>query len=191
AARREVLLVPYSDKISPLFAVLPVAVALLAVGAFWTATGWSEGLLAAEFTMIGYGLMSIQPNPTAGLRLYLVVIVSASCLEFIYLFGVLPALHGFVLLMLALALLLLPIGAFLPIPATALRALMLASLTVAFLSLQGVYSANFITSLNATLGVVGRAVQRCRGSSIESDPQHLRGEVKRAVRSRILESANL
>ncbi len=155
AARREVLLVPYNDKLVPLFAVFPVAIALLAVGGLWTATAWSEGLLAAEFTMIGYGLMSIQADPVAGLRLYLGVIIGASCLEFIYLFGVLPAVNGFVPLMFALGLLLLPLGAFLPIPATALPAMILAAMTIAFLSLQDVYTSNFIISLNATLGIVG------------------------------------
>lgn len=154
AARREVLLVPYSDKIKVLFSLLPVAVALAAVTAIWTATGWSEGLTAAEFTMIGYGLMSVQENAVAMLRLSLIVIISASCLEFIYLFAILPALHGFVLLALALALLLLPIGAFMPIPASALPATILATMTIAFMNIQGVYSADFITSLNATLGIL-------------------------------------
>ncbi len=155
AAAHEVLLVPYSDKLRALFALLPVALAFVVVGAVWTATAWNAGLVAAEFTMIGYGVMSLQENPILGIRVYLFAVIGASLIELVYLFGVLPAVHGFPLLVLALGLVFLPIGAFIPVPTIGLPAMLLAALTASLLALQSTYSANFTSSVNTALGMVG------------------------------------
>jgi uncharacterized membrane protein YccC len=96
--------------------------------------------------------MAAQDNPTAGIRTFLGVAIAASGIELLYLFAILPAVHGFTMLAAALALLFVPIGVFIPL--YGMPAMMLAALTASFLSLQSTFSADFNSVLNSGLGTI-------------------------------------
>ena len=152
AAAREALAIPYRDKLRPLLALLPVCLAFLVLLGVWTATNWSQGTTATQMTLISFSMMAAQDNPTAGIRTFLGVAVAASGIELLYLFAILPAVHGFTMLAAALALVFIPVGAFIPL--YGMPAMMLAALTASFLSLQSTFSADFNAVLNSGLGTI-------------------------------------
>jgi uncharacterized membrane protein YccC len=152
AAAREALAVPYRDKLRPLLALLPVCLAFLVLLGVWTATDWSQGTTATQMTLISFSMMAAQDNPTAGIRTFLGVAIAASGIELLYLFAILPAVHGFTMLAASLALVFVPVGAFIPL--YGMPAMMLAALTASFLSLQSTFSADFNSVLNSGLGTI-------------------------------------
>jgi uncharacterized membrane protein YccC len=192
AAAREALAVPYRDKLRPLLALLPVCLAFLVLLGVWTATDWSQGTTATQMTLISFSMMAAQDNPTAGIRTFLGVAIAASGIELLYLFAILPAVHGFTMLAAALALVFVPVGAFIPL--YGMPAMMLAALTASFLSLQSTFSADFNSVLNGGLGTIaGLAAamvlsRLVTGPSVEWTIHHLfhasRTDLARIARAR-------
>jgi uncharacterized membrane protein YccC len=152
AARDEPLTIPYRDPLQAVLVLLPVALAFLLVLGYWTVTSWQQGATAAMMTLIAGAQASAAPEPAERImRLMLVLVVSAG-IATLYLFAVIPAVHDFPMLVAALGLFLLPVGAFIPI--AGVNPLLLAVWTLVLLSLQTEYDADFVSVVDGALGSI-------------------------------------
>jgi uncharacterized membrane protein YccC len=152
AARTERLAVPYRDPLRALLVLLPVALAFLLVDLYWTATGWDEGREAAMMTMVAGLFATMSPEPAEQMARVVVVMAVSAALAIVYQFAVLPGVHDFPVLIVAVGLFLVPVGAFIPI--TAGTGVMLAVLTTLMMSLQPEYDAHFESVVDGALGAL-------------------------------------
>ena len=152
AARDGPLSIPFGDPARAALLLLPVVLAFLLVFAYYTATGWAQGPEAAVMTMLAGLYASAATEPGARLVRVFVAMMAAGALAIVYQFAVLPAVHDFPMLVLALGLFLIPAGAFIPI--TAGTGLMLCVLTTVLLGLQPEYNASFATVADTVLGAL-------------------------------------
>jgi uncharacterized membrane protein YccC len=146
-------------------ALLSGLAAVLTIGmlcAFWIATGWAAGGGAAGLAAAGCCLFATLDDPTPALKSFLISVVLAVLAVGVGLFGILPLVHDFEMLVLVLAAFFVPVGLLAAMPATQPLGTALGFLTATLLSLQGAYSADFVSYADggfaAMLGVAGAAV---------------------------------
>lgn len=84
---------------------------------FWIVTGWPEGAVAAMIAAVVCCFFATLDDPVPAQRGFLIWTIASLPLSALYLFAVLPAVHGFVMLALALAPPLLALGTLMAIPA--------------------------------------------------------------------------
>lgn len=138
-------------------AVLSGLSAGLAVGsvcAFWIASAWPEGAVAAEMTAVACCFFATQDNPVPAILGFLRWTAVAVVLDAVLLFAVLPMVNGFEMLVLALAPPFLLFGILMARPGTAFAGLALAANGATLLSLQETYSADFASFANAAIATV-------------------------------------
>jgi uncharacterized membrane protein YccC len=125
-----------------------------ACSAFWILTGWPDGATAAMMAAVGASLFAGLDDPAPAILRFMMGVVGAVVVAGAYLFVVLPALDGFVLLILALGIVYVPVGAFLTVPAFAAYALAIAMNSVALMALQDVYAASFPSFVESGIGML-------------------------------------
>jgi uncharacterized membrane protein YccC len=157
ATRSESLSLPYADKLRAALILLPCTLSYLAIFAYWSATGWDQGLTASLQALTVGLLAGLSITPVRQTHFLFVFLILGSINAIIYQFVVLPAISDLPLLVFSLGVFLLPVGAFVPItPGTALLAILL---TLLQLGLQPVYQAQFGQISNSTLaGLTGFAL---------------------------------
>ena len=135
-----------------LVAMSGVAISLtILIGcAFWISTGWASGAGVPLMAAITASIFAQQDDPAPSIAKffwgYLLTVLIAAVL----LFGVFPAIDGFPLLLLALALAYLPAGAFQAVPAFAPVALAVVVSLATAMGLGSSYSANFAVFANSS-----------------------------------------
>lgn len=135
-------------------ALLSAFAAVLAIGlicAFWIASEWPEGAVAALMAAVLCSFFATKDDPVPALLGFLYDTAIAAAIAAIYLFVLLPQIESFVVLALVLAPTLLVLGALIAIPATFLRALCILLQTIMMMTLTDAYSANFAMFLNTGL----------------------------------------
>lgn len=135
-------------------ALLSAFAALLSIGlicAFWIASEWPEGAVAALMAAVLSSFFAAQDDPVPALLNYLCDTAIAVVIAAFYLFVVLPQIEGFAMLALMLAPAFLALGALIAVPATFLRALCILLGTIMLMTLTDAYSADFSTFLNTGL----------------------------------------
>jgi uncharacterized membrane protein YccC len=152
AARAGRLSIPYRDPARAALLLLPVALAFLLVAAYYGATGWNQGPTAAFMTVLAGQFAITADEPEARLVRVFVVMMASGALGLVYQFALLPTVNSFPLLMLALGLFLIPVGAYIPI--TAGTALMLCVLATIQIGLQPQYSARFSSVADGAFGAL-------------------------------------
>ncbi|OZI46062.1 hypothetical protein CEK29_03935 [Bordetella genomosp. 5] len=89
------------------------AAATLSVGVcalLWIGLGWPSGVMAVQMASVGSCILSFMDDPVPALKAFLQCTVLSAIVVAVYLFGILPALTHFPMLVLALAVFLIPIG---------------------------------------------------------------------------------
>lgn len=127
--------------------------------AFWIATAWPEGAVAAEMAAVACSFFAVRDNPVPAIIGFLGWTALAVVIDAVLLFAVLPQVNGFEMLALALAPPFLLFGVLTARPATAAAGMALAANGATLLSLQETYNADFATFANAAVAtVLGMAV---------------------------------
>ncbi|WP_428492411.1 FUSC family protein [Rhodopila sp.] len=141
---------------------LAAAVTIVLACAFWIATGWQAGSGMAALAAAACCLFATLDDPTPALKNFLVIALISVAAVGIGLFAILPNVHDFEMLALVLAAFFIPVGLLIARPATQPMGSALGFLTATLLSLQGAYSADFVSyadgSFAALLGVASAAV---------------------------------
>jgi uncharacterized membrane protein YccC len=126
-----------------------VALVLMATCAYWIASGWPDGSLAAELAAIACCFTASQDDPLPALRGLAVAVVLASIFAAIGQFVTLPLASNFEMLTLAMAGFFIPAGLLVTIPVTQkLAALPIFAATL--LATQESYAADFASWANGT-----------------------------------------
>ncbi len=159
---------PKSMHTDPAIALLSALAAIVAMGIcafFWIATAWPEGAGAIAFAAVSCTLFASMDDPTPAIRAITLLLTLCIPVVLVYQFFVLPAITGFLLLCCVLALVLIPAGILMAIPAYAVIGLALALGFCVEMNLQTRYSADLAAIVNSNSafvlgGVVGLLVTR-------------------------------
>lgn len=121
---------------------------------FWWATAWTDGAVAAMMAAVGCSIMSSQDSPARALAGFTRYTVVASLVVGIYLFGVLPSVDGFPLLVAVLAPFFIPVGLLMARPATYGIGMALGVNTAVLLGIEHQYTGSFEAYINGTVASV-------------------------------------
>jgi uncharacterized membrane protein YccC len=141
----------------PAIALLSALAAIVAMGIcafFWIATAWPEGSGAIAFAAVSCTLFASLDDPTPAIRTITLLLTLCIPVVLVYQFFVLPAITGFVLLCCVLALVLIPAGILMAIPAYAVIGLALALGFCIEMSLQTSYAADLAAIVNSNSAFV-------------------------------------
>ncbi|MFC7473135.1 FUSC family protein [Dankookia sp. GCM10030260] len=133
---------------------LAAVLAILACNLAWVATGWPEGGTATMMAAVATAMFAQLDDPAPAIARFIGWTLFAVVAAAVYLFAVLPSIDGFPLLAFALAVLYLPFGALHAQPARLGMALPVLVNTVALISLQTVYEAEFAAYVNGALALL-------------------------------------
>jgi uncharacterized membrane protein YccC len=155
----------HTDPANALLSALAAIVAMSICAFFWIATAWPEGAGAIAFAAVSCTLFASLDDPTPAIRTITLLLTLCIPVVLVYQFFVLPAITGFVLLCCVLALVLIPAGILMAIPAYAVIGLALALGFCVEMNLQTRYSADLAAIVNSNSafvlgGVVGLLVTR-------------------------------
>ncbi|MCW3475557.1 FUSC family protein [Limobrevibacterium gyesilva] len=121
---------------------------------FWIASAWPDGAMAAQMAAIACSFFAAQDDPAPAIVNLLYVSVAAVIVDTVYLFAVLPMVHDFEMLALALAVFFIPVGLLISLPATFGTGMALAANGASLMGLQGRYSGDFTSFAGNGLGLV-------------------------------------
>jgi uncharacterized membrane protein YccC len=148
----------HRDRAMALLSALAAFLSIALVCAFWIATAWPDGAIAALMAAIIGSFFATLDDPVPQMLAFLGDVLVGVVLAGLYLFVILPQIAGFPVLVLALAPFYLLVGAFIAVPATFTRALSIALNGTMMLTLTDSYSADFAgfinTSAAAALGIL-------------------------------------
>jgi uncharacterized membrane protein YccC len=137
-----------------LLLAIRAALAMLLLGGFWMATGWSEGFTAVSggAIMLFFGVN--QDNPLAGARAYLVWSTVGTLVAYVAIVFVLPFLQDFGALAIVLLLLLLPAGLMAGTPSHTWAGIALGGWTVAQIGFGNVFKPDELALVNSAVALV-------------------------------------
>jgi uncharacterized membrane protein YccC len=144
----------HRDHVMALHSALATVLAIGLLSAFWIASAWPEGGIAASLAAIACAFFAAQDDPVPNIVGFLVAAIIALVLDAIYLFAILPQAHDFEMLVLAFAPVFLILGALASMPATARAAGPIAFIAATQLALSGAYNADFTTYINGAMAAI-------------------------------------
>ncbi|MFU2070097.1 FUSC family protein [Bordetella hinzii] len=125
----------------------------------WIGTGWPSGVLAVQMASVGACILSFMDDPVPALKTFLQCTLLSALIVALYLFGVLPLIHHFALLVMVLAVFLLPLGMMQASMAHFGIALPMIANSILLLNLHNVQSEVFDSYLNGAIAsVIGFAI---------------------------------
>ncbi len=125
----------------------------------WIGTGWPSGVLAVQMASVGSCILSFMDDPVPALKTFLQCTLLSALIVALYLFGLLPMIHHFALLVMVLAMFLLPLGMMQASMAHFGIALPMIANSILLLNLHNVQSEVFDTYLNGAIAsVIGFAI---------------------------------
>ncbi|AYM83721.1 FUSC family protein [Agrobacterium tumefaciens] len=133
---------------------LSVAICLATSIFFWIASGWPNGMTFAQISGVTCCLLATMDDPVPAMRKFVRVTIGSVIAAFVYGFAILPAIDGFVPLVAALGLFLIPAGISLAVPSLALVGMGLCINFPLLLTLQSHQSSDFITFSNTGIATV-------------------------------------
>jgi uncharacterized membrane protein YccC len=130
------------------------AFAVLLCCALWIFAGWDDGDVAAEMVAVTCCFFATQDNPVPMIVGFLKWTVVALLMDMVLLFAVLPQVHDFPVLMLALAPPFLLCGVMMAMPPLAFAGMAIVVNGATLLALQSAYAADFPSFVNAGIAAV-------------------------------------
>jgi uncharacterized membrane protein YccC len=146
--------IPHRDHGQALLTVASVALAVLACSAFWIATGWTDGVTAPLFAAVIGSLLAGVDDPLPTFRNFYGLFLLVIAIHGIYVFGVLPRITTFEMLIVALMPTFLLFGWMAARPATARIGSMLAIYFSTQLALTSTYTADFDSFANSSVALM-------------------------------------
>ena len=144
----------HKDPGIALLSAMAAAAAMGICAFFWIVTAWPEGAGAVAFAAVTCTLFATLDDPTPTIRNITIFLGLCIPLVAIYQFFILPAIDGFTLLSVVLAIVLIPAGILLAMPAYSAIGLALAVGFCIELGLQARYSADLAVVLNSNSAFV-------------------------------------
>lgn len=130
--------------------------AILTVCAFWIASGWPDGGTAAMLTAIFMCFFAAMDDPAKAIDSFAFFWALSVPIAGFYIFAIMPMLHGFAMLALVLAPVLLALGVLIAQPRYTTRALPVAMGIAGSLGIQETFAPDFAQFANGSLaGIIG------------------------------------
>jgi uncharacterized membrane protein YccC len=145
---------PHGDIGMAALSALAVAICLATSTVFWIASGWTDGMTFAQISGVLCCLLATMDDPVPAMRKFVSVTIGSSIAAFVYGFAVLPTIDGFVPLVAALGLFLIPAGICLAMPSLAIVGMGLCINFPLLLTLQSHQSSDFTTFANSSVATV-------------------------------------
>ncbi len=131
-----------------LFSAGSCVLATLAACAFWIASGWTNGGTAVMMTAVACSFFAAMDRPAPFIRTMAVWSGVSLVVSAVYLFGILPLVHDFEMLVLVFAPPFLLLGLMIPRPQLTMLGMLVAVNTASFVAMQNRYSVDFATFAN-------------------------------------------
>jgi len=144
----------HRDHLMALHSALATILAVGLMSAFWIASAWPEGAVAASLAAVACAFFAAQDDPAPNIIGFIVAAVIALTIDAIYLFAILPQANGFEMLILALAPVFLILGALTSLPATARFSGPISFIAATELALSSSYNADFATYANSAIAAI-------------------------------------
>lgn len=155
--RRVATVVRHHDYGLLLFSASSVVVATLLATMAWIATGWSSGAGMVTMVAVGCSFFATLDRPAPLLKSMMIWTMVSVAASFVYLFGILPAVTSYEMLVVVFAPPFLLMGVLVPKPQYFLLALLTCVNTASFIALQDRFSADFVSlvegGLSSSLGL--------------------------------------
>jgi uncharacterized membrane protein YccC len=136
------------------FSSLAPGATLFAYCLLWIAVGWSNGAAGAMMAAVAAAFFAAQDDPAPNILAFLLWASLSIIAAGVYLFGVMPAIHDFVPLIIATAPYFLLIGLITTRPRLFLPGMILLTNFASLLSVQNGYVADFSLYVNSALSTV-------------------------------------
>jgi len=133
---------------------IAAVLAVVAVSTFWIATAWPYGGIATMMAALAASIMTFLDDPVPALKKAVLYSAVSSVVVIVYLYGVLPGIDGFPLLILVLAPFMVPVGVLMVSPQTYGIALPMLANTVMMLNIQDRYSGQFADTLDSVIATL-------------------------------------
>ncbi|WP_442756156.1 FUSC family protein [Methylocystis sp. JAN1] len=146
--------VRHDEHARALIAAATLSSALILCCAFWILTSWPDGAAAAMMAAVAGSLFATQDDPVPSIRKFGFWSAVAVAVSGVYVFVILPKVHSFETLALALAPALLLFGLLIAEPKTFVIGIALGILMPTTMALQGAYDVNAKAFLNTGLAMV-------------------------------------
>ena len=142
-----------------LLSAFAAAIAIFVCCAFWILTAWTGGSAAVMMAAVFCCFFATMDNPVPMIRQFLIYTALSMPLSALYLLGIMPALHSFEMLALAIFPAVFFLSALTLRPAMALKAAALLFGVLGSLALQDTNSLNLVSFIDSMLGqLAGTAV---------------------------------
>lgn len=136
------------------FSALAVALCLMSSTFFWIVSGWSDGMTFAQISGVLCCLLATMDDPVPTMRKFVAVTIGAMIAAFVYGFAILPMVDGFVPLVAALGLFLIPAAICLAAPALAIIGMGLCINFPLLLTLQAKQGSDFAAFANTGIATI-------------------------------------
>ncbi|GAB1583481.1 FUSC family protein [Phyllobacterium phragmitis] len=146
--RRVVAKAHHHDYALLAFSAGSVVLATYIASLVWIYTGWEAGAGFVAMVAVGCSFFASQDRPAPMQKAMLKWTVVSLPISFIYLYGILPAVTSYEMLVLAFAPPFLLLGLLIPRPQYFMLALLLCVNTASYVALQDRYSADFVSFLD-------------------------------------------
>ncbi|GLK82425.1 fusaric acid transporter [Ancylobacter defluvii] len=137
-----------------LFSAGSCVLATLLASAFWIASGWSSGSGAVMMTAVACSFFAAMDRPAPFIRSMAIWSGVSIVVSGVYLFGILPLVHDFEMLVLVFAPPFLLLGLLIPRPQFTMLGMLMAVNTASFVAMQNRYSVDFGTFANEGLAAM-------------------------------------
>lgn len=131
-----------------LFSAGAVVAATFAACLMWIETGWANGASFVMMTAVACSFFAALDRPAPLIRSMFIWCTVSLVVSGVYLFGILPLVHDYEMLVLVFAPPFLLLGLMIPKPQFNMLAMLLAVNTASFVALQNRYGADFVTFVN-------------------------------------------
>jgi uncharacterized membrane protein YccC len=149
-------LTPFLDRGLMLYSAASTVLAIIVASVLWILLGWTDGGSAVILAAVACSFFAAMDDPAPQIYRFFFWTALSVVFASLYLFLILPNLHDFPMLVLAFAVPYICVGTLTVQPAFYLGMLLTIVNTSSFISLQGVYDADFLSFINANLaGPIG------------------------------------
>ncbi|MCO5081111.1 MAG: FUSC family protein [Rhizobiaceae bacterium] len=145
---------PHLDYGMAFVSALAAALAILLGTLFWIGSGQSDGMAVAQLAGVFCCILAAIDDPIPAMRKFVTINVWAALFAFVYIFAVLPIVDGFVPLVAALGLFLIPAGVCLAVPSLFLVGMGLCVNFIFMLVLSARLSMDLASFLNNNIATV-------------------------------------
>jgi uncharacterized membrane protein YccC len=145
---------------------LSVMLATFIATAIWISTGWPQGSAAAMMAGVLCCIFSTMDDPAPMMLKFLNVAIVTVLAAFVFEFGAMPLIHGYVPLAAALGLVLVPAGLMMTRPSLALYGLGFCVNFPNMLALQGRLNLDLSSFLNSNLAMIVGMIVACSTTAL-------------------------